>query len=230
MYSNIRSLGVTGVGGYEVSVEIYISNGLPAFDIVGLPDAAVKESRERVRAAIKNNGYKFPVSRMTVNLAPADKKKAGTVYDLPMLIGILAACGDIRQPPESCAFVGELSLTGELRPIAGALPMAIAAMRCGIKELFVPEENAEEAAFAEEIQVYPVRDIRQLLAHLRNEEQIHAARIPDIREDEQGRPDFADVKGRRSGRSQHSDRRTSRLRKVHDGQTSAVDPAGHEPG
>ena len=195
MYSNIRSLGVTGVGGYEVSVEIYISNGLPAFDIVGLPDAAVKESRERVRAAIKNNGYKFPVSRMTVNLAPADKKKAGTVYDLPMLIGILAACGDIRQPPESCAFVGELSLTGELRPIAGALPMAIAAMRCGIKELFVPEENAEEAAFAEEIQVYPVRDIRQLLAHLRNEEQIHAARIPDIREDEQGRPDFADVKG-----------------------------------
>ena len=128
MFSSVRSLGVSGVGGYPVSVEIYISNGLPAFDIVGLPDAAVKESRERVRAAIKNNGFKFPVSRMTVNLAPADKKKAGTVYDLPILIGILSALGEIRQPGEECAFLGELSLTGELRPIAGALPLAIAAM------------------------------------------------------------------------------------------------------
>ena len=91
MFAGIKSLGVTGIGGYEVQVEVYISGGLPAFDIVGLPDAAVKESRERVRAAIKNTGYKFPVSRMTVNLAPADKKKIGTVYDLPMLIGILAA-------------------------------------------------------------------------------------------------------------------------------------------
>ncbi|MCR5089411.1 MAG: YifB family Mg chelatase-like AAA ATPase [Oscillospiraceae bacterium] len=195
MYSNIRSLGVTGVGGYEVGVEVYISNGLPGFDIVGLPDAAVKESRERVRAAIKNNGFRFPVSRMTVNLAPADKKKAGTVYDLPMLIGILAASGDISQPPESCAFVGELSLTGELRPIAGALPMAIAAMRGGIRELFVPEENAAEAAFAEEIRVYPVRNIRQLLSHLSGEERIPAAAMPDMTAEELYLPDFSDVKG-----------------------------------
>ena len=126
MFSRIRSLGVSGVGGYEVSVEVNISSGLPAFDIVGLPDAAVKESRERVRAAIKNNGFKFPVSRMTVNLAPADKKKAGTVYDLPLLIGILTATEDLKRVPEDCAFLGELSLTGELRPVPGTLPMAMA--------------------------------------------------------------------------------------------------------
>ena len=95
MLSTIQSLGVSGIGGYGVSVEVYISNGLPGFDIVGLPDAAVKEARERVRAAIKNNGFRFPVSRLTVNLAPADKKKAGTVYDLPLLIGILSAAGEI---------------------------------------------------------------------------------------------------------------------------------------
>jgi len=97
MVSKIRSLGVKGIGGYEVSVECFISNGLPGFDVVGLPDAGVRESRERLRAAIKNNGLKFPVSRMTVNLAPADTKKAGTVYDLPVLLGILAASGDIQR-------------------------------------------------------------------------------------------------------------------------------------
>ena len=122
MLASIRSLGVSGIGGFPVSVEVYISNGLPAFDVVGLPDAAVKESRERVRAAIKNNGFRFPVSRLTVNLAPADKKKVGTVYDLPILVGILAASGEIKQPGEDCAFLGELSLSGELRPVPGAHP------------------------------------------------------------------------------------------------------------
>ena len=195
MYSNIRSLGVTGIGGYEVGVEVYISNGLPAFDVVGLPDAAVRESRERVRAAIKNNGFKFPVSRMTVNLAPADQKKAGTIYDLPMLIGILSACGDLRSPEGDCAFVGELSLTGELRPIAGALPMAIAAMRCGIRELFLPEENAAEAAYADELRVYPVRNVRQLLRHLSGEEKIVPASAPDSSRELGALPDFADVMG-----------------------------------
>ena len=142
MISKIRSLGVKGIGGYEVAVECYISNGLPGFDVVGLPDAAVKESRERVRAAIKNNGFKFPVSRMTVNLAPADTKKAGTVYDLPVLLGILSAAGDIPQPKDDCAFFGELSLAGEVRPVPGALPMALAAEKAGIRRLFVPADNA----------------------------------------------------------------------------------------
>ena len=152
MVSRIRSLGIKGIGGYEVSVECFLSGGLPAFDIVGLPDAAVKEARERVRAAIKNTGLRFPVSRLTVNLAPADTKKAGTVYDLPVLLGILACTGDIKEPPEDCAFLGELSLTGALRPVRGALPMALAAQRAGIRRLFVPADNASEAAFADGVE------------------------------------------------------------------------------
>ena len=200
MFSRVRSLGVSGVGGYEVSVEVNISSGLPAFDIVGLPDAAVKESRERVRAAIKNNGFKFPVSRMTVNLAPADKKKAGTVYDLPLLIGILTATEDLKRIPEDCAFLGELSLTGELRPVPGTLPMAMAAQRAGIRTLFVPEENAAEAAFAENVSVIPVRDLQQLLKHLRGEEEIPPAAPPVPELSQAGLPDFADVKGQENVR------------------------------
>ena len=200
MYSNVKSLGVTGVGGYQVSVEVYISNGLPGFDIVGLPDAAVKESRERVRAAIKNNGFKFPVSRITVNLAPADLRKAGTMYDLPILIGILAAVGEIRQPAKDSAFLGELSLTGELRPVAGALPMAIAAGREGIRTLFVPAENAAEAAFADGITVYPVSDLQTILRHLRGEERIEAAPVPEISGEMDALPDFSDIRGQENVR------------------------------
>ena len=195
MISTIRSLGVSGIGGYGVSVEVYISNGLPGFDIVGLPDAAVKEARERVRAAIKNNGFRFPVSRLTVNLAPADKKKAGTVYDLPILVGILAASGDLETPKTDCAFFGELSLTGELRPVQGALPMALAAGREGVKKLYVPLENAAEAAFAENVEVYGVNTVRELVAILRGEIAPEPAAAP-APETEQGLiPDFADVKG-----------------------------------
>ncbi len=200
MYSNIKSLGVTGVGGYQVSVEVFISNGLPGFDIVGLPDTAVKESRERVRAAIKNNGFKFPVSRITVNLAPADLRKAGTMYDLPILIGILAAVGEIRQPEKDSAFLGELSLTGELRPVTGALPMAIAAGREGIRTLFVPAENAAEAAFADGITVYPVSDLQTMLRHLRGEELITAASVPQIAGEPDALPDFSDIRGQENVR------------------------------
>ena len=195
MFSSVKSFGVSGVGGYSVAVEVYISNGMPGFEIVGLPDAAVKEARERVRAAIKNNGFRFPVSRMTVNLAPADKKKAGTVYDLPMLMGILAASGEIKQPREDCAFLGELSLLGALRPVTGTLPMALAAQRAGIKELFVPAENAAEAAFAQGLTVYPVESVGQLLAHLRGEARIVPAVPPSVEKLSGPLPDFADVKG-----------------------------------
>jgi len=200
MFSKVRSFGVSGVGGYPVELEVYITNGLPAFDIVGLPDAAVKESRERVRAAVKNNGYKFPVSRITVNLAPADRKKAGTLYDLPMLIGILAACGEIAAPKDDCAFLGELSLTGELRPITGALPMAIAAEREGVRQLFIPAENAAEAAFAEGVTVYPVENAAQLIRHLRGEKPIEAATAPALTPELTGLPDFSDVKGQENVR------------------------------
>ena len=125
MVVTVRSLGLNGISGYEVSVECFLSGGLPAFDVVGLPDAAVRESRERVRAAIKACGAKFPVSRITVNLAPAGQRKEGTVYDLPILLGILTAAEELKPLPADAAFLGELSLTGALRPVTGVLPMAL---------------------------------------------------------------------------------------------------------
>jgi magnesium chelatase family protein len=169
MVNTIRSLGLNGINGYEVQVECALSGGLPAFDVVGLPDAAVKESRERVRAAIKACGAKFPVSRITINLAPAALRKEGTVYDLPILLGILAAQGDIDAPPSTAAFIGELSLTGALRPVSGVLPMAMAAAKNGFTELYVPAENAAEATLADGLTVYGVSDVGTLMAHLRGE-------------------------------------------------------------
>ena len=169
MVVTVRSLGLNGVSGYEVSAECFLSGGLPAFDIVGLPDAAVREARERVRAAVKNAGAKFPVSRITVNLAPAGQKKAGTLYDLPIFVGLLAAAGDLPAPPEDAAFLGELSLTGTLRSVAGVLPMALAAAKAGIRKLFVPADNAAEATLAGGITVYGVPDVMALTAHLRGE-------------------------------------------------------------
>lgn len=195
MYARIRSLGLKGIGGYEVELEVYISSGLPRFDIVGLPDAAVKEAGDRVRAAIKNNGLDYPVSRVTINLAPADTKKAGTVYDLPVLLGVLAATGQVKPPFDGDMFFGELSLTGQLRGVAGALPMALAAQAAGAKRLFVPADNAPEAAYADGVQVYPVRHIRELLAHLNGEKAIEPAAPRDIRAIGTVMPDFAEVKG-----------------------------------
>ena len=195
MLATIRSLGVKGVGGYGVSVEVFVSNGLVNFDIVGLPDTAVKEARERVRAAIKSNGFRFPVSRVTVNLAPADTKKAGTVYDLPIMLGILAATGIIKQPKPYTAFFGELSLNGELRPVNGALPMAVAAAREGIRELFVPADNAQEAAYADGVTVYPVANVSELIAHMRGEFLIKPMAAPELSADDLRYPDFSDVKG-----------------------------------
>ncbi|MCL2249532.1 MAG: YifB family Mg chelatase-like AAA ATPase [Oscillospiraceae bacterium] len=195
MVSIVRSMGLGGISGYEVSVESYLSGGLPGFEIVGLPDAAVKEARERVRAAIKTCGLKFPVSRLTVNLAPADKKKAGTVYDLPVLLGVLS-CSDLIEPlPKTAAFIGEVSLTGELRPISGALPMALAAGRVGITEIYVPEDNATEAAYATQVRIYPVKHVRQLLGHLTGATKITPVtpREPIVKHD--AILDFAEVKG-----------------------------------
>ena len=169
MVQSIQSLGLQGVTGYLVTAECDLSGGLSAFTVVGLPDAAVNEARERVRSAIKNCGFTFPVSRITVNLAPAHLKKAGTLYDLPILVGILAAGKQLRLPKENCAFIGELSLSGQLRPCAGMLSMALAAKREGITALYVPEENAAEATLAEGPVVYPVRDVEQLERHLMGE-------------------------------------------------------------
>lgn len=195
MVSKIRSLGIKGIGGYEVAVECFLSNGLPGFDIVGLPDTAVKEARDRVRAAIKNAGMAFPVSRLTINLAPADTKKAGTVYDLPMLLAILSAKGDIKQPDSDSAFIGELSLTGELRAVRGTLPMALAAARAGVKKLYVPEENAAEASFADGLEVFPVKTVTELLLHFSGEAPIVPVMMPELSESTEQIADFSDVKG-----------------------------------
>ena len=200
MVSKIRSLGIKGIRGYEVSVECFLSSGLPAFDIVGLPDTAVKEARDRVRAAIKNAGLSFPVSRLTVNLAPADTKKGGTTYDLPMLLAILSANGAINQPPESSAFFGELGLTGELRPVRGALPMALAAKRAGIKALFVPEDNAPEAAFAEGLEVFPVRSVKELFMHFSGENAIAPIKAPNLTDKNLSGADFSEVKGQENAK------------------------------
>ena len=200
MLCEVRSLGLTGISGYEVRAECDLSGGLPAFEIVGLPDAAVKEARDRVRAAIKNCGFSFPVSRITVNLAPADHKKGGTVYDLPILVGILAAGEQLRLPAGPCAFVGELALSGQLRPIPGMLPMALAAVRAGIKDLYVPASSAAEATLASGLNVYPVESVSQLVAHLREETPILPADPWTPGDSVEAELDFADVKGQENGK------------------------------
>ena len=191
MVYSIHSLGLHGVAGYPVSVECDLSNGLPAFTVVGLPDAAINEARERVRAAIKNQGFRFPVSRITVNLAPAHVKKIGTLYDLPILVGLLCAGGQLRLRENDCAFVGELSLSGQLRPCAGMLPMALAAKREGLQALYVPEENAAEATLADGPAVYPVHDVAQLVRHLSGEEPIAPAVPWTPTAERLHRPDFS---------------------------------------
>lgn len=169
MICSINTMGLNGINGSFISVECYISNGLPSFDIVGLPDTAVKEARERVRAAAKSSGYKFPTGRITVNLAPANLRKTGTHYDLPILLSILCACGLVKRPRGKCAFLGEVSLDGNIRPVAGVLPMAIAGKKAGMETIFVPAENAAEATLARGPAIVPVRSVSELFEALSND-------------------------------------------------------------
>ena len=166
MECSIKTLSIAGIRGSAVIVEAYLSSGLPAFDIVGLPDAAVKEARERVRAAAKNSGLGFPLGHITVNLAPANVKKTGTHFDLPILLSILCAAGAARRPKPSSAFLGEVSLDGRLRPVNGVLPMALAAREENIEYLFVPRENAAEATLARGPKVIPVDSVLQVVEGL----------------------------------------------------------------
>lgn len=166
MVARVFSAGLNGIDGYIVTVECLLSNGLPRLDVVGLPTGAVAEAGERVRAAVKACSFDWPVSRITVNLAPADTRKAGTAYDLPILLSILAAAGQIDPLPQDAMFLGELSLTGMLRPVCGALSMALAARDAGFRTVYVPVQNAQEASYAAGITVLPVQDLPALLAHL----------------------------------------------------------------
>ncbi|MBQ8550971.1 MAG: YifB family Mg chelatase-like AAA ATPase [Clostridia bacterium] len=196
MFTRVDSFGLFGIESYSVLVEADISNGLPSFDIVGLADTAVKESRERVRSAMKNCGFKFPVGRITVNLAPADKRKEGSIYDLPVLVALLRASAQLDCELDGCAFLGEVSLDGRVRPINGLLAMAIEAEKRGIKSLFVPIDNAAEAAVVDGIDIYGVSTVAELFAHLTGTKRmeptkkIHAESIPIL-----ALLDFAEVKG-----------------------------------
>ena len=195
MICSVRTVGISGIRGSSVTAECYISNGLPGFDIVGLPDAAVKEARDRVRAAAKNSGLSFPVSRITVNLAPASMKKAGTHYDLPILLSILAAAGSIRRPKSTSAFIGEVSLDGQIRAVSGVLPMALAAKQEGIQALFVPAENAAEATLARGPAIYPVRNVRELAAGLNGEIVLQEQQPWIPTQNNEANLDFKDVLG-----------------------------------
>lgn len=200
MVAKISSIGLWGIEGYRVECECDLSGGLPAFDVVGLPDAAVKESRDRVRAAIRNSGFSFPMRRITVNLAPADMRKEGPIYDLPILLSILRSSGNLEALPEGACFVGELSLSGELRPVNGALPMAMAAAEAGMKRIYLPTENAAEAAFAENIEVYGIDKVSTLIAHINQGGELlpEKPRVPG--ENAEQLPDFADVIGQFTAR------------------------------
>lgn len=190
-------MGLLGINAYKVAVEVDLSESFPSFDIVGLPDIAVKESRDRVRTAIVNSGFMFPTGKIVVNLAPSDVKKAGSIYDLPILIGILKANGQLRADLVSCAFIGELSLEGTVKPVAGVLPMVIEAKKLGIKEMFIPSGNAAEGAVVKGIKVYPVGSVPEIVAHLTGEKLIKPVAAAKYEENENHdfEPDFADVKG-----------------------------------
>lgn len=162
MLAKVESVALLGLEGYRVEVQIDISPGLPGFHIVGLPDTAVQESRERVRAAIKNSQFEFPQKRITVNLAPADVRKEGPLFDLPIALGILVASGQAPSGRlEGMVVVGELSLDGEVRPVAGVLPLAIASKDVGATGMVVPEGNAKEAAIVKGLEVYPVSSLAE---------------------------------------------------------------------
>lgn len=200
MICSVHTMCTNGIQGSCIEVECYITNGLPAFDIVGLPDAAVKEARERVRAAAKTSGMRFPTGRITVNLAPANIRKSGTHFDLPILLGILAAYNAIRYPDPRAAFVGELSLDGQIRPVPGVLPMAIAAKDQGLETLYVPAENAAEATLARGPAIIPVRNVKELIAAINGETELEEEPIwvPDRTEVRYA--DFKDVLGQESAK------------------------------
>ena len=197
MVVRCNSFGINGMDGYRVEIEASMQGGLPGFDMVGLPDAAVRESRDRVKSALKNCGFKLPSAHIILNLAPADIKKEGPIYDLPICVALLKLTGQIVTDISDCAFIGELSLGGETRSINGVLPMVIKARECGIKRIFVPVENVSEASVVDGIEVYPVKEIVQLKNVLNGQESINPA-TPKTHNAEHSDgfiPDFSQVKG-----------------------------------
>jgi len=172
MLAKVLTCALIGLEGAIVEVEVDVARGLPSLTIVGLPNTTVKESSERVRSAIINSGFRYPLARLTVNLAPADLRKEGTAYDLPIAVGILAASEQLFPPDERALIIGELSLDGTVRHVNGVLPMASLAREEGITALYVPSQDAPEAALVEGLTVYPVENLRALVSHLQGLEKI----------------------------------------------------------
>lgn len=170
MFAKVASLGLFGLNAFPVDVEIDISRGNPQFDIVGLPDTVVKESRERIRAALRSCSINFPVASVMINLAPADTKKSGSVHDMAIFMAVLKAIRMIDRSLDGCAFIGEISLNGDIRRINGVLPMVMLAKEKGIKAVFVPADNASEASVIDGIDIYAVKNAEELILHFRNEE------------------------------------------------------------
>lgn len=195
MFAKVSSLGLFGLNAFPVDVEINLSKGLPRFEIVGLADAAVQESRERIKSALYTCGIMFPTSNCIVNLAPADRRKNGSMHDLAIFMAILAALGRV-QVPEDAAIIGEVSLNGDVRPVNGVLPMTLTARQRGIKTMYVPLANAKEAAVVEDMTVYGVPDAKALLRHLEGEAPLQPMQHIGLEQvDAPPIPDFADVHG-----------------------------------
>ncbi len=201
MFAQMKSLGLLGLDAYVVHAEVDISQGLPSFETVGLPDAAVRESRERVRSSLKNCGFDFPVSRITVNLAPADIKKEGPLYDLPILVALLRASGQINGNFGDSAFAGELSLGGEIKPVNGILPMAIKAREEGFRRFFIPRDNAAEGSVVRGIDILPVGGVKELAECLCGRRAVCPAKPEDFPPPPAGPTlDFQDVCGQLESR------------------------------
>lgn len=202
MFARINSVGLFGLNAFEVLVEIEASKGLPSFDIVGLGDVVVRESRERIKSAFRTSELSFPSMKLLVNLAPADTKKSGSVHDLAIAVALLCVCGKLSEEAVSkSAFIGEVALNGEVRAINGVLPMTIMAKSRGMEEIFVPYENGCEASVVDGIKVYPVKDLNAIVAHFNGKDKIKTLEkyIP-TQTDYFGDLDFADVKGQESAK------------------------------
>ena len=196
-FAVINSLGCLGIDAYGVKVEADTDESLPGFDVVGLPDASVKESRDRVRAAIHNCGFEFPVSRVTINLAPADIRKEGPMYDLPIFMAVLLVSRQLDHVPEGSSFIGELSLSGEVRPVKGVLAMAIQARDLGCQSLFIPRANAAEASVVDGITIYAVDRVEEIIDHITGRRELSPITPEDFPEKPSEIPplDFSDVRG-----------------------------------
>ena len=199
MLARVHSAALHGVEAALVSVEVDIASGLPSFTTVGLPDSTVRESRDRIRAAIQNAGFEFPIDRITVNLAPADLRKEGSAFDLPMALGILGATGLVKPDRlERALVLGELSLDGGVRPVKGVLPVALYCRRKGLAPLIVPADNAVEASMVSGVEVIPVRTIHDTVEYLNGERPVEPAPAGAGRWLAAPPPDgvdFADVRG-----------------------------------